>query len=1627
MNKILNNTLKTLSFVSIVSSNLTFGVSYAQNIVPNNDGIGTQVNVNGNTFNIEGGKLSGNGQNLFHSFQEFGLSEGQIANFLSQPTIINILSRINGGNPSVINGLIQITNSNANLFLMNPAGIIFGKNASLNINGDFSATTATGIGFENGFFNNFGTVDYANLIGNPVSYQFDQTGGIIYNATDISLLEGKNLSLLGNSVINEGKLTANNGNILVNSVPGTGKLNVSFPNSLITWEISAPTDTTGNLENLTVENFLNAIRGNDNLGVTVVEETPPLLRGEGGIDITPENGKTTITGEINAVDSNVQILGKNIDILGDQIDITNENTEVKFKADNDLNVDSPIISNNPDATGGELTLQAGRNLNINADISTNNNLNLTANETVANGVIDAYRDAGNAEITLASGVKLDAGLGDVNINLSTGEGLTNNTAGNINLSNVEGENINIKREATNSGNINLINGEITANNGQINLNTIGKIDTTSGKLISNGTGVNLTATQEINTGKIDSNGAVFIRGGNSINTQNITTNGGTINMASQDNLPVNINTGILTTQGGSVNLSAGVGSITNKGINVSNGSILLIGNEVDLLGGDNSVSGNSITFLAGNNSQNIRVGDTLETDSNTLDLTTTDLNALQDGFSLILIGSANFQQVDKPLDLFILQDLSGSFDDDLESVKGLSQNLVNTIKSLQPDSKFGVGSFVDKPIAPFGSSGDYVYQTDLPLTNEGQQFINIINNLPIFSGDDYPEAQLEALFQVAKNTDEIGFRENAIRTIIINTDAEPHVAGDGIEAGITKPNNGDKIADLDEDYPSINQVSNALINANIQPIFAVTSDQIGTYQDLSNQLGRGQVVQLSSDSANLIEAIVVGLGTTNPGQGNITIVDNGIPLNIKDSLSMVTGGTITLENPTLNVAGNINLQGDTAINTIAGTINSTNLNSSINLSSNNIIPGNINSKDGSISLNGNINLQKDVTLNTLGENNLGGNITLRGEVNGPHNLTLDAGVNNINITSPMGNQQPLINLNANGNLAEIGGNITTIESQKLNSNILLNNDVTFTTDSDNNNTGSFLSRNITTNNNGYNLTIKAPESITTGYIDTSNSNDSGGIINLESKGFVRITEQIFDTNFSVSSAGLTDGDVTIKHGGNGKTPFIVGNPEVNGSLGIIGNNQSIINNGEYLYTTKVGNVAIVSVDERGPDFEGNPERTKNKPISNQPVDVAFTNTTPIQLKTLDETEEIIGSIQAATGEKPALIYVSFAPKNVALGSNFNQREAALTNEFEQHLNPNQKRTKPAISVEEQDSDILELIIVTKDETLRYEIEDATRDKVLELNSVLRKEISSQSSGDKRLLAASGQLYNWLIKPIEADLNRLEINNLVFVMDTGLRSLPLAALHDGNGYIIEKYSVGLMPSISLVDTTFVPLKDLKILGMGAETFTDQNPLPAVPTELNIITEQIWKGQSFLNQDFTVDKLIQNRQTNPVGILHLATHGEFNPGKPENSYIQFEDRRLNLSELRQLRLSNPAVELLVLSACKTALGDNEAELGFAGLAHQAGVKTALGSLWYVSDEGTLGLMSNFYQQLLTAPIKAEALREAQLAMLRGEVRLENGKLISGDRTFDIPESLKKLGNKDLKHPFFWSAFTMIGNPW
>ena len=320
---------------------------------------------------------------------------------------------------------------------------------------------------------------------------------------------------------------------------------------------------------------------------------------------------------------------------------------------------------------------------------------------------------------------------------------------------------------------------------------------------------------------------------------------------------------------------------------------------------------------------------------------------------------------------------------------------------------------------------------------------------------------------------------------------------------------------------------------------------------------------------------------------------------------------------------------------------------------------------------------------------------------------------------------------------------------------------------------------------------------------------------------------------------------------------------------------------------------------------------------------------------------------------------------------------------------------------------------------------------VELNKLRRvaKEFYAEVS-DPRTTGwpASRQLYQWLIAPLEIDLTEAGIDTLLFYLDEGLRSIPLAALYDGEKFLIESYNFSLIPSLSLTNASYEGLQNAEVLAMGMSEFVDRPTLPNVLTEILTITEELWPGEALLNQAFTLENLQKKRSQQGFKIIHVATHANFSDR--DHSYIQFWDRKFPLKQLRDLEwYKQPQVELLVLSACETGLGNTpETEMGFAGLAHQAGVKSALASLWQVSDVGTLGLMISFYRNLKSGSIKAEALRQAQLELLHGEVEVEAGLLHSTRGDVSVLNTLAlRLKTEDLSHPYYWAGFTMIGSPW
>ena len=265
-----------------------------------------------------------------------------------------------------------------------------------------------------------------------------------------------------------------------------------------------------------------------------------------------------------------------------------------------------------------------------------------------------------------------------------------------------------------------------------------------------------------------------------------------------------------------------------------------------------------------------------------------------------------------------------------------------------------------------------------------------------------------------------------------------------------------------------------------------------------------------------------------------------------------------------------------------------------------------------------------------------------------------------------------------------------------------------------------------------------------------------------------------------------------------------------------------------------------------------------------------------------------------------------------------------------------------------------------------------------------------------------RLYDWLIRPLEAHLAPHQVHTLVLVPDGPLRTIPIAALHDGNEFLIARYAVAVAPGLSLIEPQPLTRRAPQVLMSGLSESVQNFPaLPHVDAEVEAISG-FYDAKVLRNREFVVPSFAKEMQAVPYSVVHIASHGHFDRD-PRRSYLLSYDGRLTMDQLerlmKQTRFRDDAVELLMLSACRTAAGDDRAALGLAGVAVKAGARSAVATLWYVNDEASSGLVTEFYQVLKTAQVsKAMALQAAQR---------------------------KTLADPRYRHPGYWSPFLLIGN--
>ena len=299
-------------------------------------------------------------------------------------------------------------------------------------------------------------------------------------------------------------------------------------------------------------------------------------------------------------------------------------------------------------------------------------------------------------------------------------------------------------------------------------------------------------------------------------------------------------------------------------------------------------------------------------------------------------------------------------------------------------------------------------------------------------------------------------------------------------------------------------------------------------------------------------------------------------------------------------------------------------------------------------------------------------------------------------------------------------------------------------------------------------------------------------------------------------------------------------------------------------------------------------------------------------------------------------------------------------------------------------------------------------------------------------SSSRKLYDVLLAPVGGLLKEQSISTLLIAVDRGLQAVPFAALTDGAQYFGEAYAFSLTPSLTLTDLDSVSTRsDDRLLALGSSRFQSLSPLPIVPEELAQISPGDHKDVR-LNEDFTPEVFLSQSADPRYSRVHVATHAEFVPGGPSKSSIYSGTGPIALDQLAKLRKKRKGVplDLIVFSACRTALGDPESELGFAGLALQAGSKSAIGTLWYVDDVVTSAYFVQMYRYLDSGVPKAEALQLTRYALIKGLIRVQGNEVIGVDGSALLtgltPSQVQRM-KQNTAHPFYWAGIQLLGTPW
>ncbi|MEO0396722.1 MAG: CHAT domain-containing protein [Cyanobacteria bacterium P01_A01_bin.137] len=1469
--------------VTLLGPLLATTPAHTQSITPADTA--TAIQQTGNQYQIDGGNLSGDSATLFHSFDQFGLLTGESAQFSNPVTVENIVGRVMGGDASIIDGLLAV-DGNANLYLLNPAGIFFGENTQLNLGGSFSASTATGLTFGNELLDALGSNDYGQLTGAPTGYVFGTETGAIVNAGDLAVTLGQSLTLLGGQVINTGQLSAPGGEVLVMAVPGENRVRLSQNGSLLGLELetlpgTAPTSA------FTAATVPALLTGAGALGmatdITVNPDGTVSLSGS-SLQIPTDPGTAIVSGQLEADSGNIGVLAEQIALVGADVDASGD-------------------------AGGGTVLIGGDELG-NGTVP-----NAAATIIDENSVVQAdARDTGNGGKIVAWGTNLLQSAGQL-FARGGGNGGDGGFIETSSLGQLEVSTTPDVSTANGTGGLWLLdpaNISIVEGNGATNISeTSPFISNTTDALL--GVGLITQALQNGNTVKIEATGTA--PGDGNITLTTPLDFQGTFDPDNPDGSSLNlIANGEIRIQGAILNGEefdfGGVSSLLN---------LTLQANDQITIEGVISSTGGDISITSSQN--NVIVNNEIRTGGGKLAI-----DAPQGGITVSSVIHTELPP--SGLDLVDSLPPGGASISNLPSDSGVSLSAQNAIQ---------------------------------------------VNNI-IAKGESFDPFSFEL--------DPFSFSTISGAPVVINSQTSIQV-GDiitaGVEAGAVTLTATGNI--------EFNSIDASSKSRTLDLISGARGDIGGTVTITSTEgMIRGTGTTLSFPDTTIIT-------DGESWDGNITITHGGgnsIPFRVGNTAVNGTVGAISSGDVTLNSEeftgdeARRNLVGDIVL---PGTIEFSTSDIAIQDSSGQIIgqtsrvtADELTGRIPDLSLNIDIDPETGEVTDLRTGNVIGEAINAPNNEPGLQELTAN---NTIQLEA---RELPVeLRIIDSSTDTEIGQTIEVTENL-ITREIAGSADDTILGTITNPSTGALTDIEISTTTG---LVIDSATGNTIGQVT-----DIAGLTNLaagqnlgiafseplpsteELPGETRpeIPPEADELAASCISDCRQSGP---SEGGGGQSPASAPN--------VLPAPEIALQNFERRLTTEYSDHLGLGADDSGSGIE-------------------ITGAESVDAADLPAAQAKLRQVQGQTGKRPALIYAVF-------GSAAEDTDNVL------------QRNVP--------SDPLELLLITADGDPQYIRLGATRGKVLELAHRFRRQIISPSRvGTQTYLPVAQELYQLLIAPLESELAAQEIDTISFVTDAGLRSVPLAALHDGESFLVENYNVGLMPSLSLTDLTYQDIRNVGALVAGTSVFADQVPLPSVPVELDAISTQ-WNSALLQGDTFNLNKLQGERQESSYGIIHLATHGEFNAGDLSKSYLHLHNEKLGLDQLRAIGLHRPAVELITLSACQTALGSRTAELGFAGFAVLAGAKTAVASLWNVSDQASAGLMIEFYKQLQgdQPTIKAEALRQAQLSMIRGDIAIAGDqlKLPAGSRQLPPGLALGEDKVQDFSHPYYWAAFSVIGSPW